>query len=211
MTGTSGADVWRPSERFVDLLRHGEAAGGACFRGARDDPLTVRGAAQMRAATGLDAGSPEATCWNAVVCSPARRCAAFAQALAVRLELPLEVVPALRARDFGAWEGQSAAEIPAADLAAFWADPAAFDPPGAEPFADFQQRIVGAWQTLKANAAAHQLAVTHGGVVRAIVAEVMALPPTSQLLLEVPHACRTRIRLPDGAGLPSLVSHGCGG
>ncbi|WP_295541130.1 histidine phosphatase family protein [uncultured Thiohalocapsa sp.] len=194
--------------RWVDLLRHGEAAGGACFRGSRDDPLTAAGWAQLEAATATDAA---AGYWDGVFCSPAQRCAAFAAALGERLGVPVTPLPALRERDFGAWEGQPADALPPADLAAFWTDPASFTPPGAEPLGDFRARVGAGWRAVMAQAGCRALVVTHGGVVRAILGDVLGLADASLLLLEVPHACRTRIRLPEpqAGGLASLVAHGC--
>lgn len=194
--------------RCVDLLRHGEAAGGACFRGSRDDPLTAAGWAQLEAATAADAA---AGAWDLVLCSPAQRCAAFAVALGARLAVPVTELPGLRERDFGSWEGKAADTLPPADLAAFWTDPAGFTPPGAEPLTDFRARVAAAWQEMMRLSHRHPLVVTHGGVVRAILGEVLGLADASLLLMEVPHACRTRIRLPEprAGGLPSLVAHGC--
>jgi alpha-ribazole phosphatase len=192
-------------ERCVDLLRHGEVVGGPCFRGSRDDPLTERGWAELLGATQSIADGPG---WDALLCSPMRRCAEFAHALGAKQGLPVTTLPGLGERHFGDWEGLPAAALPAADLAAFWQDPIGFTPPGAEPFADFRARVLAAWGQVQAGAGERTLVVTHGGVVRVIVGDVLSLPATSLLLLEVPHACRTRIRLPRGAGLPSLVSHG---
>ncbi|MGH8626386.1 MAG: hypothetical protein ACREYC_14335 [Gammaproteobacteria bacterium] len=39
---------------FIDLRRHGEAEGGARYRGSTDDPLTAEGWAQMWAAVRED-------------------------------------------------------------------------------------------------------------------------------------------------------------
>jgi broad specificity phosphatase PhoE len=196
------------SSRMVELLRHGDAEGGACFRGSQDDPLTEHGWAALRAAM-----APElcraAPAWDQVLTSPARRCAEFALELGNRLDVPVTPLAVLRERHFGAWEGRTAAQIPAAELNAFWADPGGYTPPDAEPFADFRRRVATAWRDIQEAAARRQLVVTHGGVLRVIVGEVLGLADASLLLLEVPHACRTRIRLPDGAGLPSLVAHGC--
>lgn len=202
-----GASSVAAQARLVDLLRHGEAAGGACFRGSRDDPLTERGWAQLRVATAAEVESGRAP-WDAVVCSPALRCAAFATELAARLGLPLTQVADLRERHFGDWEGRGAAELPEAELAAFWADPIGFSPPGAEDFRVFQRRVCAAWEGILSAPAAHPLVVAHGGVVRVIVGEVLRMPAEALLLLEVPHACRSRIRLPVVAGFPSLVQHG---
>lgn len=195
-------------EHLVDLLRHGEAAGGACFRGSRDDPLTQQGLAQLRAATAPEAAG-EAPAWDLILTSPARRCAGFAHELGRHLELPVRAVPGLRERHFGAWEGRSAADLPPDALTAFWADPAGFTPPEAEPFADFRRRVLLAWDEVRDSDARRVLVVTHGGVVRVIVGRVLGMPATSLLLLEVPHACRSRVRLAAAPGLPSLVAHGC--
>jgi alpha-ribazole phosphatase len=192
----------KPPARSIDLLRHGETEGGQRFRGSRDDPLTERGWSQLRAATDLDT-----PLWDRVLCSPSIRCAAFADELSDRLGIDATRMDGLRERHFGLWEGRSAAELPQADLGAFWADPIGFTPPGAEDFADFRRRVQDAWLDVT-TFAGRSLVVTHGGVIRVIVGEVLQMPPPALLLLEVPHACRTRIRLPIGDGLPSLVSHG---
>lgn len=188
-------------DRFIVLLRHGEAAGGARFRGAADDPLSAQGWDQLRAAAALEPGLEH------VVTSPALRCAEFAHALAAERGLTLEVAAAFAERRFGAWEGRSAAEIPAADLARFWADPAGYDPPAAEPFADFRGRVLAAWDTLALAARGVTLLVTHGGVVRVVLARVLGMDDPAGLRLEVPPACRTRLRLPPAPGLASLVTH----
>ncbi|MCG6940367.1 MAG: histidine phosphatase family protein [Thiohalocapsa sp.] len=198
------------STRLADLLRHGQTEGGACFRGSRDDPLTAQGWAELRAATAPEL-SGAAPAWDLVITSPARRCAEFARELGQRLERPVRELPGLRERHFGTWEGCTAAAIPAPELDAFWRDPGGYTPPGAEPFAAFRQRVATAWRGILAAPAQRQLVLTHGGVLRVILGEVLGMADASLLLLEVPHACRSRVRLPDGAGLPSLVAHGCDG
>lgn len=191
------------TDRFADLLRHGEPAGGGRFRGACEDPLTPLGLAAMRAATAARRAP-----WDLILTSPARRCAGFATELAEALRLPLEVWPDLGERAWGAWEGLAADQLPAADLARFWADPIGFTPPRAETLGDFAQRVLGAWERLLDGSARHPLAITHGGGVRVILGRVLDLPATSLLLVEVPYACLTRLRLPQPPGRPSLMAHG---
>lgn len=193
--------------RLADLLRHGEAVGGPCFRGERDDPLSAQGWAQLEAATGPER-TRAAPVWRRILCSPAVRCAAFATDLGGRLELPVTPLPAFRERGFGAWEGLRAEQIPAADLARFWSDPLGYDPPEAEPFAAFRARVARGWTALTAGEDPHLLLIAHGGVIRVILGEVLGLAAERLILLEVPPACRSRLRLPLGGGLPSLVAHG---
>jgi alpha-ribazole phosphatase len=191
------------TDRFADLLRHGEPKGGGRFRGGADDPLTTRGLDQMRA-TATSAGAQ----WDLIVTSPTRRCTAFAEELAGGRGVPLEVWPELRERGWGDWEGRAAEQIPASDLARFWADPPGFTPPGAEPFAAFSNRVLSAWARLLGYGARHSLVVTHGGAVRVILGSVLRLPADALILIEVPYACITRLRLPDAPGRPSLMAHG---
>lgn len=194
------------SGRFIDLLRHGEVQGGPCFRGRQDDPLTDLGWRQMQRAL-KDLAARHGASWDLVLTSPATRCRAFAHDFASARGLPLLDVPAFAERDFGAWEGLTASQIPLADLSAFWSAPQSFDPPEAEPFAAFRQRVATAWWELIESDWRHGLLVTHGGVVRSILAEVLGLADAALLLLEVPPAGITRWRLPEGGGLPSMVAH----
>jgi len=190
------------SESFVDLLRHGEVEGGARFRGERDDPLSALGWEQMQRATSVCPG------WAQVVSSPARRCAEFARELAQRQGLTLTLMDGLRERAFGTWEGLTCAEIPLVELQRFWSDPVGYTPPGAEPFSAFRARVLEAWRGLLDGRAPQTLLITHGGVIRVLVAEVLGMTDAGLLLLEVPYACRTRVRIHPPPGRPSLVAHG---
>jgi alpha-ribazole phosphatase len=192
-------------DRFVDLLRHGEPEGGGRFRGGSEDPLSPAGLAQMQAAVAVSGdGAPP---WDLVVTSPTRRCAAFAEALSLGRGLPLEVWRDLGERCWGDWEGRAADQIPSADHSRFWADPVGYTPHGAEPFAAFRERGLRAWDALLAHPARHPLVVTHGGVLRVVLGAVLDMPPAALILIEVPYACITRLRLPEG-GRPSLMVHG---
>ncbi|EGV16575.1 histidine phosphatase family protein [Thiocapsa marina] len=189
-------------DRFVDLLRHGEAQGGARFRGGHDDPLSEEGWNQMARATAVD---PD---WTRVVCSPSQRCSAFAHRLAESRNLSVSILPGLRERGFGAWEGLAAHQIPAEELTRFWDDPVGYTPPDGEPFERFRERVLAAWDQVCAEDEPFTLAVTHGGVIRVVLAEMLRMPPEASLLIEVPPACLTRLRIPESPGRPSLMRHG---
>ncbi len=189
-------------DAFIDLLRHGATTSTGAFCGTSDVPLTAHGWAQMVRATAV------APAWTTLHSSPASRCASFAQHLATQLEVPLHLNAALRERDFGAWEGLTAAELPPELLAQWWQDPVGFTPPAAETVAAFRARVAAAWHALVASTAApsHQLLITHGGVIRVILAEVLQQPNVTLWQIEVPPATLTRLRLAAG-GQPSLVFH----
>lgn len=191
------------TDRYLDLLRHGAVRGDASFRGTTDEPLTDLGWSQMSQAV------TDSPTWTHIVSSPLKRCAEFAERFAETHGLPLEIMDALRERDFGDWEGLPAHEIPEADLARFWEDPAGFDPPGAEPFADFSARVLAAWDQIRRHGSPHTLVITHGGVIRVILASLLMMPAQALLLIEVPHGSRTRLRVPDPPGRPSLIFHRC--
>ncbi|MFC5697612.1 alpha-ribazole phosphatase family protein [Pseudomonas sp. GCM10022186] len=182
----------------LDLLRHGETERGSVFRGSLDDPLTASGWAQMRA--GIDGAGP----WDVLVSSPLQRCAAFANALERELGLPLHIDADLRELHFGLWEGRSAAELMEAHadgLGRFWNDPYGFTPPEGEPLLDFEARVLAAGERLRERFAGQRvLLVTHGGVIRLLVARARRLPRHQLMQVAVAHGELFRL-VDDARGL----------
>ena len=170
----------------LDLLRHGETELGGGLRGSLDDALTEEGWAQMRAA--VVAGGP----WDRLISSPLQRCARFAAELGEQLNLPVHLDKDLQELHFGAWEGQSAAALMETDaeaLGLFWADPYSFTPPQGEPVSDFAERVLGAVARLhQAYAGERVLLISHGGVMRLLLAQARGLPREQLLNVEVAHA-----------------------
>ncbi|MGH8531197.1 MAG: histidine phosphatase family protein [Gammaproteobacteria bacterium] len=176
---------------FVDLLRHGEAEGGARYRGSSDDSLTAEGWAQMWAAL------PEDDYWDRIVSSPLERCAGFARELSRCRSLPMELNQDLREMHFGAWEGRTAADLAAIDaeaLTRFWRDPFKYTPPGAETLSQLQSRTLG---TLKALMTQYRrqrlLLITHGGPIRILLCQALGKPIEKSLKIEVPPASLHRL------------------
>ncbi|WP_213879872.1 alpha-ribazole phosphatase family protein [Pseudomonas sp. dw_358] len=177
----------------LDLLRHGETECGGGLRGSLDDALTEHGWRQMHAAV-LEGGP-----WQQVVTSPLQRCALFAEALAGRMGLPLAVEPDLQELHFGAWEGRSAAELMVTDeagLGRFWADPYGFTPPDGEPVDDFRRRVLSAVGRLhRLYAGQRTLLVSHGGVMRLLLAQARGLPREQLLQVEVANGALFSLRV----------------
>lgn len=186
----------------LDLLRHGETERGGGFRGSLDDALTDTGWAQMRqAVSGL-------ADWDALVSSPLQRCARFADELALTHGLPLQLEPGLQELHFGAWEGRSAAELMVdseRELGLFWNDPYTFTPPEGEPLVRFEARVLTALARLQAqHAGKHLLLVTHGGVMRLLLARARGLPREHLLQVEVAHGALFSVLVDDRSGLQEL-------
>ncbi|KRP46868.1 alpha-ribazole phosphatase [Pseudomonas libanensis] len=186
----------------LDLLRHGETELGGGLRGSLDDALTARGWAQMRAAV-VEQGP-----WDRLISSPLQRCALFAQELGAQLDLPVSLEPDVQELHFGAWEGQSAAalmETDAEGLGLFWADPYAFTPPQGEPVIEFSERVLGAVSRLRqAYAGQRVLLISHGGVMRLLLARARGLPREQLLNVEVGHGALFSLQV----GADSVLKEG---
>jgi alpha-ribazole phosphatase len=169
----------------LDLLRHGETEFGGGLRGSLDDALTDAGWQQMRAAV-IDAGH-----WDRIVSSPLQRCARFAEELAERLALPLQLEYDLQELHFGDWEGRSAAQVmetDAAGLGLFWENPYTFTPPNGESVLAFAERVLGAVQRLQQDYDGERiLLISHGGVMRLLLARARDLPREHLLQVIVGH------------------------
>jgi len=181
----------------LDLLRHGETELGGGLRGSLDDALTATGWAQMQAAVA------KAGPWDRLISSPLQRCARFAEPLAERLGLPLQLDADLQELHFGDWEGRSAAQLMETDaeaLGLFWADPYAFTPPNGEPVSAFATRVLTAIKRLQQACDGERvLLISHGGVMRLLLAQARGLPRAQLLQVSVGH----------GALLPLKVDSGC--
>jgi alpha-ribazole phosphatase len=178
---------------YLELLRHGETELGGGLRGSLDDALTATGWAQLRGA--VSAAGP----WDRLISSPLQRCARFAEELAAQQALPLSFEPDLQELHFGAWEGRSTSELmqtSAEDLGRFWTDPYAFTPPEGEPLQAFEARILSALQRLQDRHAGERLLlITHGGVIRLLLARARGLPRSDLLQVNVGHAERFQLCL----------------
>ena len=183
----------------LDLLRHGETELGGGMRGSIDDALTELGWAQMRAAV-ADAGP-----WQRIVSSPLQRCARFSEELGERLQVPVQLEAGLQELHFGDWEGHSAAQLMETDaegLGLVWNDPYAFTPPNGEAVSDFARRVLAAVQRLQQQYAGERvLLVSHGGVMRLLLAQARGLPREQLLQVTVGHGALLSITIDDDGQL----------
>lgn len=168
--------------KAVLLARHGQSVSNAIgrFQGVQDVPLSELGQRQAEALRTAVRGRRLAH----VYASPLKRARRTAEIAMAGLDVPLTVVDDLRELSLGDWEGRAVEEIRAlpGDPYAQWVrDPVAYTPPGAEPLAAVQSRVLHAMAEI---AAAHPngddvLVVAHGGVISAYLAHWLGLPLSS--------------------------------
>lgn len=177
---------------FIDLLRHGETIDESCFRGHTDDPLSETGWQQMLSA--LDQYKSET-----VITSPLIRCAKFATQWTDQKNITAKEMSEFKEINFGDWDGLTAEQIKVTnekELKDFWSNPAKNTPPNGESLVDFQQRVMTGLQNLITNHKDQNiLLITHGGVIRIIIAHVLSMPLNKLLSLELPLASMSRIRI----------------
>lgn len=201
------------STTSLDLLRHGECDGGLIFRGDTDSALTDLGQQQM-----LDALAPELTdttpAWDLIVTSPRQRCFQVAAQLSEKLECALHTVNDFREISFGDWDGLSVEQVQREQpvlLQRYWTQREQVSPPNGEALTDFQQRVTAAYkQLLSEHEGKRLLVITHGGVLRSLIAQVLQMSLTGLQQLHVPHACRSQLKVfhqPHQEDWPQLVYH----
>lgn len=168
------------------LLRHGETTQGGGFRGTLNDALTDFGWQHMLEAMQFEVG------FEQVISSPLLRCLSFAQHYAKVHNLPLSVEQAFQEIHFGDWEGHNAEylmEHSPEQLTKFWADPFAYTPPNAESTQHFMERVFAGVEKLREEYAKKKvLLVTHGGVIRLLLARAKGIALSELLQIEVQHA-----------------------
>lgn len=167
------------------------------FVGSGDSPFTELGERQCRElASYIAAWKP-----SSVHTSPRSRARVVGEAAAAEAGVPLVVDADLAEIDFGAAEGLTYDEAVAAGVEIDLLQ----GPPESRPFRDgetwhaFAARIADA----AADIAEHGpriAVVTHGGVVRALLAHWLALPESAAWRFAVPNASVATITLWDGTG-----------
>ncbi len=184
----------QPIITTIDLLRHGECEGGHCYRGSLDVALTDNGKRQME--NSLDFINP---IWDRVISSPLIRCAYFAEKISQQQKLPLLLESKLQEISFGSWEGQSVKKVwetqkEAVD--AWVVDPVRSPPPMGEAADHFASRVTSAFSALvEQYRGEHFLFVSHGGVIRVLLAHCLEMPLTALNRIDVPYGCVSQIQV----------------
>ncbi len=171
------------------LVRHGETEGAEVkrYKGSIDVPLSERGEKQIERVSAFllkgiqkrsEPPSPPALL-KAVYCSDLKRAIRSAEIIAQPHTLNPVIVPSLRERNFGIWEGMSFDEIKEKYREEFdaWAgNPLEFSPMQGESTVVMAERVIGAFEKIIGNHRGDTIAiVSHGGVNRIIICHVLGI------------------------------------
>lgn len=156
----------------IDLLRHGAVAGEAGLYGHTDIAVSETGWQQMQQSVNIDLQ------YQQVISSPLQRCLRFAKHYSKQKLLNLTVEPLLQEMHFGLWDGKTFDQLQPdwAALDNFWKTPAVITPPQGESLPAFHDRITQIWPMLLQQCRGTQsLVVTHAGVIRMILAQLLCV------------------------------------
>lgn len=200
------------SIKNIYLLRHGELEVKDILCGHSDVLLSEKGYLQLNDAVKK---LPIVTqCFS----SSLSRCVLFAKDFCQKENIPLKVNDDIKEMNFGQWDGKPYQQLwlqknkGLPTLGDFWQDPWSNTPPEGESMHDFTARIDRFWQQLiHSEGTLNTLLVTHGGVIRHLLAIVLGLSRTGNTHLsaiDVPYAALIHISIftdEDGKAWPKLM------
>jgi len=166
--------------RKIYLIRHGETNSNndRKFQGRIDTPLNITGIEQARKLAAYMKQFP----LDAIYCSIMQRARMTAEPLAVAMGLSVNYVKEFREVSFGDWEGLTYWEIKekwSKEINLFFAKPAEFVPPRGETFQEVQDRSFGALNKILKEQDGNIAIISHGGVIRALICQLLNMPLNS--------------------------------
>jgi len=190
------------------LIRHAQPerkTEGRCY-GSLDVGLSARGERLARHLGRVLAGIPFA----AVYTSPRLRATSTAGPVAAANGLTPTAVDDLRELDFGAFEGRSyddiAREYPVL-FAAWMNEPTTVRFPNGEDFTDLRTRVLAATSAIRERHAGEVAAVvSHGGVIRAVLADALDMPAAAIFRLEQSYGALSIVDWLDETPIVRLVN-----
>ncbi|GLR71611.1 alpha-ribazole phosphatase [Agaribacter marinus] len=185
----------------IDLLRHGDVAGKSALYGHTDVALSDDGWQKMQSQT------ESLPIPDVIISSPLSRCYAFAKNTGNTKLIPVQTSNDLMECNFGRWDGVAFDDLhgnlqnewPLLD--AFWQSPSTNTPPQGEALAAMYQRVCkGFTDICQQYKGQRVLVVSHGGVIRQIVASILGIDWQGGDLyqqLSIEYASLTRIVILD--------------
>lgn len=182
---------------FLKLLlaRHGVTDWNKSrrFQGRTDSELSADGILQAeKLSARLVAWKPDI-----VFTSPLKR----AFSTASRIAVPnLKILPELEEINFGSWEGLSLDSLLSDQTENFlkWRNDPFFNPPyDGEKWPSIQERLTRAFDIMKSSGHEKIIAVSHGGIIRALFCVILGFDPHTIWNLEVSNCSISEIEITD--------------
>jgi alpha-ribazole phosphatase/probable phosphoglycerate mutase len=203
----------------IYLIRHGETEGAETkrYKGHIDVPLSENGIRQIERVTEYLSAevqkqltSLRAYELSAIYTSDLSRAVKSAEIIAEPHGLKPIVLPELRERNFGIWEGMSFDEIKEKWPDAFnsWAsNPLKFSPMGGESTIELRDRAVKAFNNIVEQHNGHNIAiVSHGGINRIVLCELLGVPLENIFRVEQDYGCLNIIEMWDEYPVVKLIN-----
>ncbi len=193
----------------IYLIRHGETedADSGRYKGHLDLPLSENGIKQIKRLARYisgevgEHGSVEVdhSGLSAIYCSDLIRAVKSADIISDQFDLKPMILAGLRERNFGEWEGMTFNEIEEKWPNAFsaWAsNPLKFSPVGGENTLEARDRVMPAFNEITNQHKGQNVAiVSHGGVIRIILCELLEMPLENIFRIEQDFAALNIIEL----------------
>lgn len=113
--------------------------------------------------------------FSRIYSSPLKRCSMLAEKL--KADVPVHFDERLKEYDFGLWEGRAWSDIDREEINLWSKNLERNSPPGGESFYHFQKRIKDFTEEIHTDFATENLLlVTHAGVIRFFLSEVLRIP-----------------------------------
>jgi alpha-ribazole phosphatase len=191
------------------LIRHGalvEEARHRCY-GALDFALSESGRAQMAWAAEYLAREP----LTAIYTSSLSRAIESARIIAASRSRPIHIAPDLREMNFGDLEGLTYDEIATRhpEIYRQWVNtPTEALFPNGESFSEMRARVLRAFAAIQAETEGHTVAiVTHGGVIRILIAWALQMPDKCLFRLAQDHGAISLLTITDGFPVVQLLNY----
>jgi alpha-ribazole phosphatase len=222
------------------LIRHGETEGAdkRRYKGSIDIPLSENGVKQMERVSEYMAEAVQMNSniidpkqssnppsplpflaggkgglLSAVYCSDLSRAIKSAEIIGAPYSLKPIVIPALRERNFGIWEGMSFDEIREKypdEFDAWAGNPLKFSPMGGESTSEMTERVIKSFDEIIAAHAGKNIAVvSHGGVNRIILCHILGIPLENIFRIEQDYAALNIVEFWDRYPVVKLINGAC--
>jgi alpha-ribazole phosphatase/probable phosphoglycerate mutase len=205
------------------LIRHGETEGAEKrrYKGSIDVPLSGNGIRQIERVSRLLSAEvkkcrsegDQSVVLSSVYCSDLVRAIKSAEIIAGPHSLSPVIIPALRERNFGIWEGMSFDEIMERypdEFDAWAGNPLKFSPMGGESTLEMGERVTKALDEIVAgHVGEHISVVSHGGTNRIILCHVLGIPLENIFRIEQDYAALNIIEFQDKYPVVKLINGTC--